>query len=210
MINLRHVESELCMSEILNSKLRLDEGRSEYHHIRMSFGQVQISSRDLISNDDVRLLIYITKSHSEYHSNIPNYRWRYLRLGSDDESRVLFSFIFSILQRVAREAPFLTPEWYDVIASSSQWTRALVFLHLLYLTVNIYCSTFEVFTIKELGNRTGTMSLINIISTYFDYCYRPGMRGPAYLGSSYLMWRIGFSASVEAWHFYLYNQSFCV
>jgi len=61
------------MSEILNSKLRLDEGRSECHHIRMSFDQVQISSRDLISDNDVQLLIYITKSH-EYHSNIRNYR----------------------------------------------------------------------------------------------------------------------------------------
>jgi len=49
------------------------------------------------------------------------------------------------------------------------WTRAHVFLHLLYLAVNIFCSTFGVSTIKELGNRTGTMSLINVIPAYFGY-----------------------------------------
>ncbi len=49
------------------------------------------------------------------------------------------------------------------------WTRAHVFLHLLYLAINIFCSTFGVSTIKELGNRTGTMSLINMISMYNGY-----------------------------------------
>lgn len=49
------------------------------------------------------------------------------------------------------------------------WTRAQVLLHLLYLTVNIFCSIFEVFFVKELDNRTGILSLINMILSYFDY-----------------------------------------
>jgi len=53
MIDLRYVESGLGTSKELDSKLRLDEGRSGCHHIRMPFGQVQISSHGLISNDDV-------------------------------------------------------------------------------------------------------------------------------------------------------------
>jgi len=49
------------------------------------------------------------------------------------------------------------------------WTRAEVLLHFLYLAVNIFCSTFGVSTIKQLGNRTGTLSLINMIPPYFGY-----------------------------------------
>lgn len=49
------------------------------------------------------------------------------------------------------------------------WTRAHVFLQLLYLTVNIFCSTFGVSTIKELRNRTGAVSLINMLPAYFGY-----------------------------------------
>ena len=60
--------------------------------------------------------------------------------------------------RVLRRHRFLGP-----------WTRAHMFLHLLYLGVNIFCSTFEVSTVKELGNRTGTLSLINMIPAYFGY-----------------------------------------
>ena len=48
-------------------------------------------------------------------------------------------------------------------------TRVQVLLHLLYLIVNIFCSIFEVFFIKELDTRTRTLSLINMISSYFDY-----------------------------------------
>ena len=48
-------------------------------------------------------------------------------------------------------------------------TRAQVLLHLLYLAVNIFCSIFGVSSIRELGTRTGTLSLINIIPSYFGY-----------------------------------------
>lgn len=48
-------------------------------------------------------------------------------------------------------------------------TRAYVFLYLLYLAVNKFYSTFRVSTIKELGNRTETISLINVIPAYFSY-----------------------------------------
>ncbi len=49
------------------------------------------------------------------------------------------------------------------------WTRAQVLLHLLYLAVNIFCSIFGVFSVKELGNRTGILSLINMIPSYFGH-----------------------------------------
>lgn len=49
------------------------------------------------------------------------------------------------------------------------YTRAQVLLHLLYLAVNIFCSIFGVSSIKELGTRTGTLSLINMIPSYFGY-----------------------------------------
>ena len=49
------------------------------------------------------------------------------------------------------------------------WTRAQVLLHLLYLAVNIFCSIFGVSSIRELGTRTGTLSLINIIPSYFGH-----------------------------------------
>lgn len=47
------------------------------------------------------------------------------------------------------------------------YTRAQVLLHLLYRAVNIFCSIFGVSSIKELGTRTGTLSLINMIPSYF-------------------------------------------
>ena len=48
-------------------------------------------------------------------------------------------------------------------------TWAQVLLHLLYLIVNIFYSIFEVSFIKELNTRSRTLSLINMISLYFDY-----------------------------------------
>ena len=48
-------------------------------------------------------------------------------------------------------------------------TRAQVLLHLLYLVVNIFCNIFGVSSIRELGTRTGTLSLINMIPSYFGY-----------------------------------------
>ena len=49
------------------------------------------------------------------------------------------------------------------------WTWAQVFFHLLYLAVNIFCSTFQVSTVREVSNHTGTLSLINMMSFYFTY-----------------------------------------
>ena len=68
----------------------------------MPFGQVQIRSHGLTSNDDVQL-IHTTESHGR-HPDIRNYRRSYLRFGADDQSRILFRPILSTLQRVAREA----------------------------------------------------------------------------------------------------------
>lgn len=49
------------------------------------------------------------------------------------------------------------------------WTWVQVFFHLLYLAVNIFCSTFQVSTVREVGNRAGTLSLINMMPFYFTY-----------------------------------------
>jgi len=49
------------------------------------------------------------------------------------------------------------------------YTRAQVLLHLLYLAVNIFCSVFGVSSIRELDTRTGTLSLTNMITSYFGY-----------------------------------------
>ena len=49
------------------------------------------------------------------------------------------------------------------------WTRAQVFFHLLYLAVNIFCTTFQLSTVRELGDRAGTLSLINMMPSYFTY-----------------------------------------
>ena len=49
------------------------------------------------------------------------------------------------------------------------WSHAQVILHLLYMIMNTFCSTFRVSSIKELDNCTGTLSLINMISSYLNY-----------------------------------------
>ena len=64
---------------------------------------------------------------------------------------------------------FLYPlilQWYHFFGP---WSWAQVILHLIYMTVNTFCSTFRVSSIKELGKRAGTLSLINMISSYFNY-----------------------------------------
>jgi hypothetical protein len=45
------------------------------------------------------------------------------------------------------------------------WTRAQVFCHLFYLTINLFCSTYQVSTVQEAGDRAGVLSLINIMPT---------------------------------------------
>jgi len=49
------------------------------------------------------------------------------------------------------------------------WTRAKVSLQLLYVTVNVFCNSFGVSTVKEAGVRAGTLSLINLIPVYFGF-----------------------------------------
>ncbi len=84
--------------------------------------------------------------------------------------RVAFSFVqFCRLYSVLLVRRFLYPNvlrWHRFFES---YTRAQVLLHLFYLVVNIFCSVFEVFFIKELDTRTRTLLLINMIPSYFDY-----------------------------------------
>jgi hypothetical protein len=82
MTHLLHVESGLCISKDPDSKPRLDDAKSGCLQIWMPFGQVQISSHGLTSNDDVQL-IHTTETHGR-HPNIRNYRRSYLRFGADD------------------------------------------------------------------------------------------------------------------------------
>ena len=85
-------------------------------------------------------------------------------------TRVAFSFLrFLRLYNVLLVKHLLYSQVLRRHDFLESWTRAYIFSHLLYLIVNIFCSTFEVFLIKELNNRTRTMSLINMISAYFDY-----------------------------------------
>lgn len=49
------------------------------------------------------------------------------------------------------------------------WTWVQVFFYLLYLAVNIFCSTFQVSTVKKVSNCAETLSLINMMSFYFTY-----------------------------------------
>ena len=48
-------------------------------------------------------------------------------------------------------------------------TRAQVLAYIVYLAADIICSTLKVSTVRELGTRTGTLSLINMIPAYFGY-----------------------------------------
>ena len=91
------------MSKDLDSKLRLDEGRSGCHHIWMLFGPGRSSSYGLISNDNAQLQLTNTESHGR-HPDIRSYRRSYLQFDADDQSRVLLRPISSTLQRIAREA----------------------------------------------------------------------------------------------------------
>ena len=43
------------------------------------------------------------------------------------------------------------------------WTSAVILTQLLYITLNIFCLTFQVSTISEAATRAGTLSLINFL-----------------------------------------------
>ena len=49
------------------------------------------------------------------------------------------------------------------------WTRAQVLFHLLYVAVNIFCGTFRVSTVAQAASRAGSLSLINMMPSYFGY-----------------------------------------
>lgn len=46
------------------------------------------------------------------------------------------------------------------------WSRIAVLLQLLFITVNIFCVSFQVSSISEAGLRAGTLSMINMIPLF--------------------------------------------
>lgn len=49
------------------------------------------------------------------------------------------------------------------------WSRADVLLQVTYLTINIFCLTFRVSSVKEVGARAGTLALINMAPLFFGF-----------------------------------------
>jgi len=47
------------------------------------------------------------------------------------------------------------------------WSRADVLLQLIYFTINMFCMTFRVTSVKEAGARAGTM--INMAPPFFGF-----------------------------------------
>lgn len=48
------------------------------------------------------------------------------------------------------------------------WTWADVLIQLTYIIINIFCISFQIFFISETGLRAGNLSLLNMISLFFD------------------------------------------
>jgi len=48
-------------------------------------------------------------------------------------------------------------------------TRADLFYHVSYMAVNIFCGTFRVSSIADVGTRAGNLSLINVMPSYLAY-----------------------------------------
>jgi len=46
------------------------------------------------------------------------------------------------------------------------WSRAVVFIQLIYITGNIFCIGFRVSTIAEAGRRAGTLAVVNMIPLF--------------------------------------------
>ena len=84
--------------------------------------------------------------------------------------RVAFSFVrFLQLYNVLLVKHFL---YFNVLRRYrffDSCTRIQILLYFLYLIVNIFCNISEVFFIKKLNTRTKTLSLINMMFSYFDY-----------------------------------------
>lgn len=49
------------------------------------------------------------------------------------------------------------------------WSRADVLLQLIYYTINIFCMTFGVTSVKEAGARAGTLAMINMSPSFFGF-----------------------------------------
>ena len=47
------------------------------------------------------------------------------------------------------------------------WSPADIFVQLLYITVNVFCVTFRVVSFNEVGDRAGTLSIVNIAPLFF-------------------------------------------
>lgn len=56
--------------------------------------------------------------------------------------------------------------WRDTASFLGPLTRAHSFYYFSYLTVNIFCSTFRVSSVADVGTRAGELSLINVIPSY--------------------------------------------
>lgn len=46
------------------------------------------------------------------------------------------------------------------------WTRALVILHLVYISLNVFCLSFQASSALEAGLRAGTLALINMVPLF--------------------------------------------
>jgi hypothetical protein len=80
-----------------------------------------------------------------------------------------FPFIQRILQSVAIIiSKYLT---YPFIVRRHRplgpWTPADVLLQLLYISLNVFCVTFRVTSFNEVGDRAGTLSIINMVPLFF-------------------------------------------
>ena len=49
------------------------------------------------------------------------------------------------------------------------WSRADVLVQVLYLTINVFCITFRVTAIEEIGVRAGTLALTNMAPLFFGF-----------------------------------------
>ena len=47
------------------------------------------------------------------------------------------------------------------------WSRGDVLLQVTYLTINIFCMTFRVVSVKDAGARAGTLAMINLTPLFF-------------------------------------------
>ena len=130
-----------------------------FDHLWMLFNQVQISGRSL--NLGSTIIMDITQIYAITTGAI-------LGLLLIIRATLFFHQIFRPCS-VLLAKHFLYPLVLRRHRFFGPWSRAQVILHLIYMAVNTFCSTFRVSSIKELGKRAGTLSLINMIPSYFGY-----------------------------------------